>query len=113
MLISKKGDWYLLGRPDNGGDLHLWVLDRKAGIKPTREYDLPGTDMLEGYVIHTLEPVRFGGEEDGDTIHVGSARYVNDQGQKPAPGEKPTCAQLWHAQFDLPSARMVTSMRRF
>jgi hypothetical protein len=30
---------------------------------------------------HTLEPVRFGGEEDGDTIHVVSARYFNDQGK--------------------------------
>jgi len=113
MLISKKGDWYLLGRPDSGGDFHLWALDPKEGFKPIREYDLPGTDMLKGYVIHTLGSVRFGGEDDGDTIHVVSARYVNDQGRKPAPGKKPTRAQLWHAQFDLPSARMVTSAKRF
>ena len=69
--------------------------------------------MLEGYVIHTLEPVRFGGEDDGDTIHVVSARYVNNQGQKPAQDEKPTRAQLWHAQFDLPNARMGASAKRF
>jgi len=100
ILVSRKGDWYLVGRASDG-DLHLWDLRH---FKPVKEYDLPATDKLEGYMIHTLDPDRFGGEDDGDTIHVVSARYVNDKGEKPAAGEKATKAELWWARFELPAA---------
>ena len=41
-------------RPASGHNLHLWTLDNNAGFKPIPEYELPGTDKLDGYVIHTL-----------------------------------------------------------
>ncbi len=101
ILIDSKGNWYVLGRASDS-ELHLWAIDPTNGFKPTREYVLPGTKKLEGYVIHPLRPERFGGEDDGDTIHVVSACYVDENGQPPAAGQKAHHAELWHAQFSLP-----------
>ncbi len=102
ILLDSKGNWYLLGRASDS-ELHLWAIDPDNGFKPTREYILPGTRKLEGYVIHPLRPDRFGGEDDGDTIHVMSARYVDEKGQSPASGEKAHHAELWYASFRLPT----------
>ncbi len=102
LLVATNGAYYLLGRTPAGGDLHLWTLDARRGFRPAKEYVLAGTDKLEGYVIHTLAPLRFGGEDDGNTIHLLSARYVDDSGQKPASGQQATRAELWHASFELP-----------
>jgi len=66
LLVDSRGGWYLLGRV-------------RAG-------------ELQGYVLDVLNPVRFGGEGDGDTVHVLSAFY-------PKGSER---VQLWHAYFDLP-----------
>ena len=98
ILFDTHGNWYLVGRPSGGGDLHLWALDSERGFKPKKEYELPGTDKLEGYVIHTLCPARFGSQVDGNTIHLLTARYLRDE------GTKPTRAELWYARFDLPSS---------
>ncbi len=92
LLVDSRGDWYLLGRVRAGEPLHLWRLDPKAGFKAVEEYELPGTEKLQGYVLDVLNPVRFGGEGDGDTVHVLSAFY-------PKGSER---VQLWHAYFDLP-----------
>ena len=97
ILFDTKGNWYLMGRPSGGGTLHLWALDPESGFKPKKEYELPGTDKLQGYVIHTLCPVRFGGQADGNTIHLLTARYLAAEGTKPAG------AELWYARFDLPA----------
>ena len=79
-----------------GGNLRLWKVDKKNRFKPISVWELPGTDRLHGYVIHTLRPERFGGESDGDTVHLMSTKDLN-----PA-NKKSTLAELWHAQFELP-----------
>jgi hypothetical protein len=60
---------------------------------------LPRTEKLQGYVIHTLRPERFGGQSDGDTVHLVTASYTPD----PADPAKQTAA-LWHCWFRLPVA---------
>ena len=69
-----------------------------AGFRVVKEYELPGTDDLHGYVIHTLRPERFGGESDGDTIHLMTTRHIFGADKK-----KIRHAELWHAYFRLPS----------
>jgi hypothetical protein len=101
ILNDSKGGWYIVGRPGSKGNLHLWRLDPANGFKPTREWELPDTAKLEGYVIHTLRPVRFGGETDGDTIHLMTAQYIKGEG-----GQKDH-TKLWHATFRLPVAEQV------
>jgi hypothetical protein len=97
LFVDSRGGWHVVGRPGGGGNLRLWRLDPAHGFKPVREYELPGTDVMAGYVIHTLRPERFGGEGDGDTVHLMTAGYARDErGQ-------PVSADLWHAWFDLPS----------
>lgn len=98
MLLDHAGGWHLVGRA--GNLLHLWDLDAANGFKPTHEYVLPGTEKLQGYVIHTLRPERFGGQSDGDTVHLVTASYEPD----PADPTKQTAA-LWHCSFHLPVAR--------
>ena len=71
-----------------------------AELKAVKEYELPGTDVLEGYVIHTLRPERFGGESDGNTVHLLSVKQVYQ-----ADGKTVAHGELWHAAFDLPKAR--------
>jgi hypothetical protein len=96
ILVSRAGAWYVVGRPGAGGNLHLWAVDPDNGFKPTKEWELPGTDVLQAYVIHTLRPARFGGETDGDTIHLMTAKYL------PVEKDQPAKAELWHASFRLP-----------
>jgi hypothetical protein len=50
-------------------------------------------DKLEGYVMHTLRPQRFGGEDDGDTIHL--LNTTTSSGD-------PNNEKLYHASFRLP-----------
>jgi hypothetical protein len=91
LVVDSQGKWFLVGRPKSGGNLHLWLLDSAHGFQATQEYELPGTDKLQGYVTHTLRPERFGGEGNSDTVHLLNCSYASDH------------AQLWHACFNLPS----------
>jgi hypothetical protein len=100
ILLDSAKNWYVVGRPASGQNLHLWRVDDKAGFKPVKEYELPGTDKFDGYVIHTLRPERFGGESDGDTVHLLTTRFVYTEDKKTIDH-----AELWHAQFDLPLVR--------
>jgi hypothetical protein len=100
LIVDSNGTWYILGRPPSGGDLHLWEISPKHGFKPSKEYVLNGTGKLEAYVIHVLCPERFGGERDGDTIHLLSTRVVKDAG-----GNDLGYAEMWHAAFDLPGTK--------
>jgi hypothetical protein len=100
LLVDGAKNWYLVGRPAPRKNLRLWKLDSAAGFKPVKEYELPGTDVLEGYVIHTLRPERFGGEGDGDTVHLLSAKFAYQADGKTIDNSAPS--ELWHAAFDLP-----------
>ncbi len=75
-----------------GKDYHLWRLDPREGFRPIKEWIIAGTEVLEGYVCHTLRPERFGGEADGQAIHLMTAKYL----------KAPDRAQLWHVSFSLP-----------
>ncbi|MEN6665782.1 MAG: hypothetical protein ABFD85_17455 [Phycisphaerae bacterium] len=98
LVLDSKGGWHIVARPALGGNLHLWTLDAATGFTAVKEYDLPGTESLKGYVLHTLNPGRFGGQDDGDTIHIMSTNILR------APeGGKLNRAELWHAYFKLPS----------
>ncbi len=90
LFCDSKGRWFIAGKA--GKEYHLWRLDPEDGFKPLKEWVLEGTDMLEGYVCHTLRPERFGGEADGDNIHLLTAKYQ----------KAPDRAQLWHVSFRLP-----------
>jgi len=100
ILIDSAKGWYVAGRPASGQNLRLWKVDERAGFKPVKEFELPGTDKLEGYVIHTLRPERFGGESDGDTVHLMTTKHVYTADRKTIDH-----AELWHAYFDLPVRR--------
>jgi hypothetical protein len=100
LLVDSAKAWYIVGRLASGQNLHLWKVDDKAGFKPVKEYELPGTDTFDGYVIHTLRPERFGGESDGDTVHLMTTKHIYANDQKTIDH-----AELWHAYFDLASAR--------
>lgn len=106
LLIDHRGGWHLAGR--KGDMLHLWDLDAKNRFKPTHEYLLQGTEKLESYVMYTLRPERFGGESDGDIIHLVSDGFVSD----PSDAAKKSYAQLWHCSFRLPSAGKAPSAER-
>jgi len=97
LFVGSDGRWYAVGRPTGQERLHLWRLDQADGFKPTAEWDLPGTEKIKGSVVHTLRPDRFGGEADGDTVHLvtsGQARVAFD--------DSTDHLDLWHARFDLP-----------
>ena len=110
LFVDSRGSWYLVGRPippvespqaagqtsRPGLELHVWRLDPSNGFKPMAEFRLPGTEMLQGYVNYTLRPGQHGGEADGDTVHLLSARQ--DDNATPDP-TKP--AELWYATFSL------------
>ena len=82
---------------------HIWDLDPAQGFRPVKEYLLPGTEVLEGYIIHTLRPERFGVGADGDTVHLLSSSDVYEPG-----ASVPAQAKLWHVSFRLP---VVTGAR--
>lgn len=96
LFSDRRRRWFLVGR-QNTPNLHLWELDAKKGFRPVREYELPGTERLQEYVIHTLRPERFGGEADGDTIHLMTADHT-----AAADGRGKTITRMWHAAFRLP-----------
>ncbi|MAF10228.1 hypothetical protein CMK11_07240, partial [Candidatus Poribacteria bacterium] len=63
------GGFAFVGR--SGDEMHLWDMDVGDGFALSNERRLVGTaGKLTNYVIHTLRPQRFGGETDGDTIHL-------------------------------------------
>jgi len=96
LFIDGGGRWYAVGRTD--GLLHLWRLDPDRGFQATDHWTLPGTEVLQGSILHTLRPERFGGEAGGDTVHLMTS--------EPDPGRFSSRAgelALWHARFDLPT----------
>jgi hypothetical protein len=98
LIIDDKGKWYILGRPAAGGNLRLWAVSPERAFAPVKEYVINNTEKLEAYVIHLLCPARFGGESDGNTIHILSSRVPKD-----AVGKELDYAELWYAEFNLPN----------
>jgi hypothetical protein len=96
LFFSTDGRWFMTGRPVEGGDFHLWQLD-PTDYSVLNEWDLPGTAVLGGDIVRTLRPDRWGGEADGDTIHL-----MSGAGSM-ADAEEDRLA-MWHVQFDLPAA---------
>jgi hypothetical protein len=96
LFVSSQGSWFVAGRPAGGTTLWLYELDPSSGFLATERRELPGTDVLQGYMIYPLRPERFGGEGDGDVVHLVSAE------QLPAGEGRPERAVLWHAAFRLP-----------
>ena len=94
LFIDSKGQWYLVGRVDE--KLQLWRLDPADGFKPTRQWLLPGTEKIVA-MLHTLRPERFGGEGDGDTVHL-----VSSDAKPSVFNTTVKSFGLWHASFDLP-----------
>jgi len=97
IFVSSRGRWFLLARSGGEPVLRLWELEPPPTLKPMREYTLPGTEVLQGYVIHTLRPERFGGQADGDTVHLYSASF-HPRENDPAAQEH----RFWHVYFRLP-----------
>ena len=93
ILVDAGGAWHLIGRSGAGG-LRLWDLDPDRGFKPTRECELEGTEWLADYVIHTLRPDRFGGDGDGDTVHLLGTPSPPDP-----PGKERADVELVHVWF--------------
>lgn len=92
ILRSLSGKFYFLGR--SGSDLSLWDMDVENSFGLSNERRLVGLgDKLAGYVMHTLRPQRFGGEDDGDTIHLLNTTTSS---------EDPNNEKLYHASFRLP-----------
>jgi hypothetical protein len=63
-----------------------------------KEYVIHNTDKLEAYVIHILCPARFGGESDGNRIHILCSRVPKDAG-----GKELDHSELWYAEFEMPT----------
>jgi len=97
MFVGSDRRWYLVGRPTGQEQLHLWRLDEAGGFKPTADWALPGTEALKSGLMHTLRPDRFGGEDDGDTVHL----VASDAPTAPF-GQGCDRFGLLHAHFDLP-----------
>jgi hypothetical protein len=96
LFFDQRGSLYAVGR--DAGLLHLWRLDPENGMKATAHWPLPGTEKLTGGIIHTLRPERFGGENDGGTVHLVTSN--------PDPGGFGSTVrelELWYARFDLPA----------
>jgi hypothetical protein len=92
ILRSSSGKFYFLGR--SGSDLSLWDMDVENGFGLSNERRLVGVgDMLQSYVMHTLRPQRFGGEDDGDIIHL--LNTTTSSGD-------PNNEKLYHVSFRLP-----------
>ncbi|GAG13214.1 unnamed protein product, partial [marine sediment metagenome] len=94
LFVDSAGRWYIMGRQDDA--LHMWRVDPKDNFKPTKHWDLPGTDNLKA-MLHTLRPERFGGEGDGDTVHLVTGDY-----RRIPFDDTVDRFGLWHASFELP-----------
>ncbi|MHC4985913.1 MAG: hypothetical protein ACYTFO_07130, partial [Planctomycetota bacterium] len=96
MFLGSDGQWYFVGRPVDGEALRLWRLDEANGYEPTAEWELPGTEVLRG-MLHTLRPDRFGGDDDGDIVHLATSDIPG------VPfGDYRDRVGLVYARFDLP-----------
>ena len=62
----------------------------------TLRIEVNGTEKISA-MLHTLRPERFGGESDGDTVHL-----VSSDVKPPAFNTTVESFGLWHASFDLP-----------
>lgn len=96
IVADSRGGWHIIGRPGSGGDLHIWDIPPERGFQPCNERVLRGTDKLQAYVIHTLCPERFGGQANGNTVHLLCTCLAKD-----AAGKDLGYAQMWHASFGL------------
>jgi hypothetical protein len=94
LFFSGDGRWFMTGRPEAGGDMRLWQLD-PTDYSVLNEWELPGTAVLGGAVVRTLRPDRWGGQDDGQTVHLLSG----DTGMDEMEGDR---MGMWHVQFDLP-----------
>jgi len=96
MFLGSDGQWYFVGRSAESEALRLWRLDEANGYEPTAEWELPGTEILKG-MLHTLRPDRFGGDDDGDTVHLATSDIPG------VPfGDYRDRVGLVYARFDLP-----------
>ncbi|MHC4561960.1 MAG: hypothetical protein ACYS8X_04210 [Planctomycetota bacterium] len=96
-FLGSDSRWYLVGRPTGGEALRLWRIDVDNGFEPTADWDLPGTEVLKGGPMHTLRPDRFGGEDDGDTIHIATSDAPGVSFDDPR-----NSFGIVHARFELP-----------
>lgn len=82
LVDSDTGRWFLVGGQDN--ELRLWDLDVSGGgFKLSNERRLADTkNKLTGYVIHTLRPQRFGGQEDKGHFYLMSTGVKSDTQEK-------------------------------
>lgn len=80
LVDTARGRWFLVDGSDDG--LFLSDVDLSGGgLRLTNERVLAGTrDRLTGYVLHTLRPQRFGGEEDPDRFHMLGVRSAGRSG---------------------------------
>lgn len=90
MVRDTSGAFYFVGR--SGDEFHVWDMDVADDFALSNERRLVGThSKLMNYVVHTLRPERFGGETDGDTVHLLSTTVSDD----------PDRETFYHIQFDL------------
>lgn len=94
LLVNRRQQWFMVGRKDKL--LHLWRLDAGQGFKAVDDWILPGSEVLESR-LHTLRPERFGGEDDGDIIHIAGAYPAQSGPCEPAPN-----MHIRHLRFELP-----------
>jgi hypothetical protein len=93
LLIDSAGGWHVVGRKGTG-NLHLWDLDPRNGFRASNEREIAHSEGLQGYVIHTLRPARFGGQADGDIIHLLDTENAKGDYQKED-------VAYWHVAFRL------------
>ena len=77
IVRDSTGRFAFVGRA--GDEHHVWDLDVARDFALINERRLVGTaGKLTNYVVHTLRPQRFGGETDGDTVHLLSTTVTDD-----------------------------------
>jgi hypothetical protein len=90
IVRDSRGAFYFVGR--SGDELHVWDMDVADDFALSNERRVAGSaGKLMNYVIHTLRPQRFGGETDGDTVHLLSTTVSDD----------PDSETFYHVAFDL------------
>ncbi len=97
MYWDSKGQCYLVARLEEDTPPRLWRVDPDNGFKIIGEWLIEGAQAIQGYILHTLRPARFGGHADGNTVHIVSAeRHADYEPDDPAP------LTMSHLRFDLP-----------
>jgi hypothetical protein len=92
ILRDARGRFFFVGRV--GDEYRLWNLDADGGFTLSDERRLVGSaGKLMNYVLHILRPERFGGQDDGDTIHLFNTTVSSD----------PNDERAYHVSFRLPA----------